>query len=511
LWRRTHGEGAITSLSVNQLNRELRLEDRGEADGRKEYPGSDAVQLSEAEAAVVSRVQGALATQSKALLGDRAAGDFAALPQELDALASEPQTILTAFRGRKARAQTSTQIELDHAYTDFQRAYQGYRSFRRQHDLTQTEPRYDTVFWRKVFWLTLLFTIEVAANGWVIGQAAPGGLIQGWTTALMISILVVLTGTLIGIGPWRYLSYRGPEGRGRLHLLWAAPAVLVGLAALTFFALYVAHYRYALAHTSLEAPVPDHILSSVLGQPFAPFEQLDSVILFVIAMLIGVFSIVRGVLWDDPYPGYGHLHRRMMDERERTRGIAQRLAGQVDEARDAAAAALAEVGAKNQQAMGALRQALSRARDHAAEWDRSGDALLAVGDEAIAIYRSANRRTRRTPEPRYFADDPFSGLGLASSAEIVSSLENALAQAVTSNTHCRSQLAGAQAQLETEYKAFYSDELAPFLRGVSEGAATKVKEEINDGRPPDAPPPPTPNGEEPKSDVIVRPRRFGRN
>jgi hypothetical protein len=468
----------MASISAIQLDADLHLAERGQNDGRRDRPETDATQLSDAEAAVVSRIETELAARSNDLLG--VSGDFSALPQELETMAGEPQTVLTQFRGAKARAQSAAQMELTNAHTDYERAYRHYKHFRKGHGLTNVEPHYDTIFWRKVFWLTLLFSIEVAANGWVIGQASPGGLVQGWTTALLISVLVVLTGTLIGVGPWRYLNYNGPEGRGRLHLLWAAPAFLLGMAALTFFALYVAHYRYALSHASLDAPAPDNLLSSLLHQPFAPFEQLDSVILFVIAMLIGVFSIARGANWDDPYPGYGPLHRRMLEERERAHELARSMTAEIDDAKDAAVEALDDVSARSQAAVGALHQALAKAQDNAFEWDRLSADLIDVGRDAIQIYRNANRAARKSPAPRTFLEDPFDRFKPASSSAVVTALEAALARAVANITQCKSQLAGARAQLEAEYKSFYEDQITPFLRSVSDSAATRVREEFVD-------------------------------
>jgi len=68
----------------------------------------------------------------------------------------------------------------------------------------------------------------------------------------------------------------------------------------------------------------------------------------------------------------------------------------------------------------------------------------ANGDEAIATYRSANRRTRKTPEPRYFDEDPFAGVNIVSSQQLVSSLDRAVAQAVNYFVHYRSQLHSEQ-------------------------------------------------------------------
>ncbi len=473
-------EGAIPKLTADQLDADLKLSERGAADGAKSIPASEDTRLSAVEAMVVSRIEGAISQKSNEILGVGSGQDFTTLPQDLETLAGEPQTILTSFRARKARAQAALGLELNAAQTDFARSYRDYRAFRIQHDLTETEPSYDNVFWRKVFWLALLFIVEVAANGWMIGQASPGGLVQGWTTALMISVLVVLTGSLIGAGPWRYLNYRGADGRGNLHRIWAVPALVVGSALLLLFAFYIAHYRYALSHSSLDAPVPDNILTSVLTQPFQPFQQLESLLLFVIALLIGIFAVARGANWDDPYPGYGPRHRRMEEARERTQDIAQRLSTDIDEAKADADQALNQINVTSTSAVGALRQAIARTQDNAAIWDFTAAEILTEGRDAIEIYRDANREAREGRAPAYFDRDAFDDHEPPSSAEIIESLTTAFGRATANITACKSQLAGARAQLEAEYHSFYDDELTPFLKNIENTATIAVRGEFAD-------------------------------
>ncbi|MGE3250155.1 MAG: hypothetical protein AB7J28_14110 [Hyphomonadaceae bacterium] len=478
---------------------------RGQSDGRQNQPPPEAARLSESEASVINRVDGALSQHSKTLLGVASAHDFTTLPQELETLAGEPQTILTQFRGKKSRAQTAVEAELANAHTDYERAYRDYRTFRIQHGLTDSEPSYDNVFWRKVFWLALLFTIEVAANGWVIGQAAPGGLVEGWTTALMISVLVVLTGTLVGMGPWRYMNYGGVDGAGRSHRLWAIPGVVIGGLALLFFALYVAHYRFALSSTTLDAPVPTNILTAMASNPFAPFQQLESLMLFVIAILIGIFAVARGARWDDPYPGYGPRHRRMEEARERAQGLSQRLSHEIDQAKAEADEAMNAIGAKSQEAIGMLKRSLAKTQDNAGQWDSAAAEIVAEGRDAIDIYRNANRGARSVREPDYFAQDPFAGRAPPTSAQIIQTLETSLSRATGNITQFKSQLAGARAQLEAEYQSFYDDELTPFLRKVQEGAATRVRTEFPN---PSVEPPPTPM---PEQGEVLQLRRNGTN
>jgi hypothetical protein len=473
-------EGPIPKLTADDLESDLKLSERGHADGRKNLPAPDETRLSAVESMVTSRIDGAIAQKSNEILGVGSGQDFTTLPQDLEALSGEPQTILTNFRARKARAQAALGLELNAAQTDYARAYRDYRAFRIHHQLTETEPSYDSVFWRKVFWLALLFVVEVAANGWMIGQASPGGLVQGWATALMISVLVVLTGSLIGAGPWRYLNYRGSDGRGALHRLWAVPALAVGSALLVLFAFYIAHYRYALSQSSLDTPVPDNILTSIATQPFQPFQQLESLLLFVIALLIGIFSVARGAHWDDPYPGYGPRHRRTEEARERTQEIAQQLAADVDAAKDDADRALSEIATHSSAAVGALRQAIARTQDNAATWDFTAAEILTEGRDAIEIYRDANRAARTAREPAYFDADAFEDAEPPSSADILETLTSAFSRATSNITLCKSQLAGARAQLEAEYHSFYDDELTPFLKSIENNATIAVRGEFSE-------------------------------
>ena len=100
-------EGAISILSADQLDAELKLSERGAADGRKNIPASDDDRLSAVEQMVVSRIDGAIGQRSNEILGVGSGQDFTTLPQDLEAMASEPQTILTNFRALKARAQSA--------------------------------------------------------------------------------------------------------------------------------------------------------------------------------------------------------------------------------------------------------------------------------------------------------------------------------------------------------------------------------------------------------------------
>ena len=77
-------EGAIPNLTADQLDAELKLSERGAADGRKNIPVGDEGRLSAVEAMVVSRIEGAISQKSNEILGVGSGQDFTTLPQDLE-------------------------------------------------------------------------------------------------------------------------------------------------------------------------------------------------------------------------------------------------------------------------------------------------------------------------------------------------------------------------------------------------------------------------------------------
>jgi hypothetical protein len=137
-----------------------------------------------------------------------------------------------------------------------------------------------------------------------------------------------------------------------------------------------------------------------------------------------------------------------------------------------------EIAAQSTGAVSALRQAIARTQDNAATWDFTAAEILAEGRDAIEIYRDANRAGRTAPAPAYFADDAFDDAEPPSSAEVLETLTTAFARATSNITMCKSQLAGARAQLEAEFHSFYDDELTPFLKNIENAATISVRSEF---------------------------------
>lgn len=170
----------------------------------------------------------------------------------------------------------------------------------------------------------------------------------------------------------------------------------------------------------------------------------------------------------------------MEDARERVQELAVGLSHDVDEAKQVADAALADITTKSTEWVGGLRRAIANTQDNAADWDFTAANLVAEGRDAMEIYRAANRAARKDRPPAYFATDAFARIQVPSSTVVLEGLTKAFSRATANITACKSQLAGARAQLEAEYHSFYDDELAPFLKNIENAATVNVRSEFDD-------------------------------
>lgn len=127
-----------------------------------------------------------------------------------------------------------------------------------------------------------------------------------------------------------------------------------------------------------------------------------------------------------------------------------------------------------------MARSIARIQVNAAILDSTRTQILSEGGDAIELYHGANRKARSTREPAYFVDDAFMDAAPPSNAEMLEDLTSALGRATANVNQCKSQIAGARAQLEAEYHSFYDDELLPFLKGIADAASVSVRTEFVD-------------------------------
>ena len=260
------------------------------------------------------------------------------------------------------------------------------------------EPQYpeSSIFhWSIVVALVL---IESIANSYFFAKGSDFGLIGGAFQALLISAVNIgfslLTGMYV-LPNLRHVVKARRIGAGAVSGLYGV--------VMLFFNLATAHYRQQLEINPLKA-----LTNTIPALRSAPFDinNFDANTLMFIGFIFAVAALIKAFTADDPYPGYGSLHRRYKASAEAYEAAKQDARRNVNDAFDKYRWQLNQI----------LDDARANSRDFplllneteavAADYARFAAEANSACQTLLKIYRSTNLRVRTAPPPAYFDDYP---------------------------------------------------------------------------------------------------------
>jgi hypothetical protein len=243
--------------------------------------------------------------------------------------------------------------------------------------------------------LFVLVAIESVLNGFFFAKGSEFGLIGGVGTAIGISITNVIFAFLLGLWPARLANRR--------NILVRAFGIVVtgaGLVALVALHAFAAHLRDATALVGEDRALRN-ALEAMLQAPWV-VANLNSAYLFGLGVIFGLGAFWKGYTFDDPYPGYGPMHRRAEGAREAYSDEHQLLFDDLETEKEDTVRRLREGIAtiplfpQNAAQIRAQRAALvEKFRAYEASVELAANQLL-------QIYRGANQSSRRTQPPDHF-------------------------------------------------------------------------------------------------------------
>lgn len=174
-------------------------------------------------------------------------------------------------------------------------------TFRLANKLSKREAYYPKSYILHFAWIFVFIFLEALINAYFFGEASSLGLLGGVFIGFITSFFNVALSTFSGY----VLRYKN-------HVLWFKKIFgflffTILLAAIFFLHLFIAHYREILStnpHIEIWS-----VLEPLLKEPFG-LQDMESIILIGIGLLVTLFSIFKGLNLDDHYPGYGSIYRR---------------------------------------------------------------------------------------------------------------------------------------------------------------------------------------------------------
>ena len=384
-------------LDVDQVARDLQLDERAEKAGRAGQPQPQADGPDMAELDILDHVERLARKAHEIYLAQidhyegriRRAVITADLRVQIEAAGSN------ALADIKAEI-IHHQNQLNMLLQAVGAREEEFRQFRLRHGLTRP-PRYTSREERTLALLVLLVFVllESILNGMFFAEGSEAGLIGGVVQALVLSILNVGVASLYALYGFPYLFHHGRVAQAAgiagtvLFLLW-----LVGLN------LAIGHYRDLFIAGGGSVLMTD-LLRRLTSAPLL-LSDAKSLILVLLGIGLGVASVIDMTARRDRYPGYGAVAADRQHAMERYAEENARCLAGIMELRDRAVDDMtAAVQLIRDAQLDMLRAVEGRSRAHQNYLEYLHQ-LGGLHERLVQRYRELNRRVRRGDAPAYF-------------------------------------------------------------------------------------------------------------
>lgn len=409
--------GGITQflpVDIDQFKAELELVKQGTSRGKEERPPTDTHHLDAVEQSIVTAIETEVTKATEA---------FAS------ALNTVAHRIMTLdLRGRS----TEIEVRAKDAITEFERhVHEGLdtlhnerravaevelelREFKERHKLRRSAHYPDSKIYH-ISIIVALFLIEAFCNGLFFAKGNEMGIIGGVGFALAVAAVNISMGFSLGYFSISFLHHRN----------WAVKIVgaVIGpvlLALIGGLNIFIAHYRDALGGVTPEQ-AGQIALASMQGSPFQ-VKDFESWILSAIGFIFSLIAALDGYKFDEPYPGYGRIARKVAAKSEIYAQDKADLIADLQDTRDEAVEKMIAVRKEISLLKGTFVSMLGTRDQIRSNYRAHLDHLESAANDLLRTYRDANLAARSTPIPAHFSDnwqlrrpsepelDPFSGL-----------------------------------------------------------------------------------------------------
>jgi hypothetical protein len=376
------------------IAKRLQVERRGRARGARELPQTAEQQFDPVEREIVDELIKEWSWQQDALLGQlRAYHDRLAqlsVSSELGQLRLAAENAKASFTNANVQAAA----ELGPRQEAFHEAREELLHFRQKHLLARpARPSASGLF--TVSLLFFLIAVESILNGIFFSKGSEYGLLGGIGVALGISFFNVCSAFLLGAGPARWL-----HARNLLLRTLGLVLSVAGWGGLFLLHGFAAHFRDISGRVP-ESQTFEQAVMAVLSSPLRLMD-VNSYYLFGLGLLLALAAFLKGYYSDDPYPGYGKIHRRFVEYRDAYNELHSQFFGELTEIKDALVNRIEHVlrripanVAMAEQVRAARAQLVGRFLGY--EQDLEG-----AVNRILTIYRDTNRDARQTAAPSHF-------------------------------------------------------------------------------------------------------------
>jgi hypothetical protein len=383
-------------LNVGRIADALKLAQRGRERGAQNRPPSDAQTPDDVEHQILERIEAHKQDAHSIFLDQTQTYD-----QRVAALNFEERFAVIQQAAPEAVGDFRAEAALgrDELFGLRRRVWDSERErdhFRARHKIVRparlSTPA-KTIF--KIGLLAVMLVIEIVVNGVFLSKSNEGGLLGGAAQAVSFATLNIVASFLCGLVPIRLINRR------EIFLKF------LGFISLIAYLAFAVALNLTLSHLremppTITGEIGHEVLLQLTQRPFV-LNDINSWVFFGFGFIFSIIAMADGLLFTDPYFGYGALEQRCIEARDQYTDGKSRLIENLREIREKASHAMREAARDLSVRRGeydaillARGRLTQRFVEHQNQIERSARALL-------SIYREANQSARTQPPPGYFS------------------------------------------------------------------------------------------------------------
>jgi hypothetical protein len=314
------------------------------------------------------------------------------IERDLADLTAIPETFANTIN----RVYQENEAELKQLKEQYTVALDDLQAFKRMHVLRR-EADYPSSSLKSFGLLFLMLVLETALNASFFAQGNDLGLLGGAIQAFLISLVNVCFGFMVGyfILPWK--NYVSSVNR-TLALVFS---IVFGVLALAGN-LGVGHYRDAMSIA------PDNgvkvAYANFLEGPFA-LQDFNSWLLVALGVIVFCTSVYKGYFWDDIYPGFGRIARRVEEAKKELMAEKSELCVVISDVYEEHVKQADQHYKKMQQDKQMLGILFSSIKSDFSLYRNYLSNLKNAYQYLITLYRQTNKKERESPAPAYYSEN----------------------------------------------------------------------------------------------------------
>lgn len=387
-------------LDVDELAKELALEEDAKRLGIAGLPSQDSTELCGPEAKIIQRINKARldyvdwATVRLQNLNQKLA------KKDVSQLVSRALQADKEFERNASASLASSESLIKKLASKYKKAQQELEEFRSQNGLRR-EARYPNGAAKFFSYslLAFLILVEGITNAWFYAQGMSGGLLDGFVAAALFAGVNLISAFVLGKYWVRYVNHRNPALKG-LGVLVTLLAVVLMLNV----SLGIAHYRDALV---IEAAEPAKFAWEAFKANAFGLNDLFSWLLFGVSVAFALLALFDGLSSDDPYPGYGKVSRHAQSARDEYHDEVESIREEFDSLKQDEIENLDGAIAKAQTILIEYAALIDEKKSAQSRLDTALDNAKKVMNALLRLFRDANAIARNDSSvPAYFNQSP---------------------------------------------------------------------------------------------------------